>query len=639
MKERIIICLFLIALFVTFLTPIADIDFPFHLKTGEYIYKHKIIPKDDPFAFHGKGILTDKEIFMLSQYWLAQIIFYKLYTIIGITGIIFLRAAIFTSFVFLIWYVLKKKGIYSSFLTAIIVTFALQTYNLDRPQYFSFIFSLLLILFLEKFRQEPNSFRPLLFIPPLMLLWSNMHGGFIFGVVVILIYAVAESFKYFIKKVIPRLPIGQPLSQKLLLTLLVACLLAIISSYINPNGHTALIRVMAAHTSYEWLFSSIREYMTPLEEARFPYAVKISSISFWILFGMTCILLAINTIRKKYIDITIISLIFFSSFASFTAVRYIPLFIATAIPLTKDYKFLKGYAFLRKLNTTPIVPVIFSMLFVFAIGFGLKDYKHLFTFRTQHFYPEKAAAFLLENHIDANMFNSPNRGSYLIMRLYPYYRVYQDTRYISIDALIDGYAIKDAVDYQAQRGDIALINALSSLVPKELGRIEISTKDHLYNKENSKPYWEKLLEQYNIDLVVHEATGDFTGTIFPLTLRLLKDDDWILIYLDGSVEIFIRNSEEYSTIIKKYEKQKELVYDEIILETAPLVKKKTTFSSAYSSLGFALMMKGKDEDAKKMIDAALVLDKKDLVANFCNAYLALKEKNKSKSQKDRDGNI
>jgi Tfp pilus assembly protein PilF len=38
-------------------------------------------------------------------------------------------------------------------------------------------------------------------------------------------------------------------------------------------------------------------------------------------------------------------------------------------------------------------------------------------------------------------------------------------------------------------------------------------------------------------------------------------------------------------------------------------------------------MKGKEEDAKKMIDAALELDKKDLVANFCNAYLALREKN------------
>ena len=39
------------------------------------------------------------------------------------------------------------------------------------------------------------------------------------------------------------------------------------------------------------------------------------------------------------------------------------------------------------------------------------------------------------------------------------------------------------------------------------------------------------------------------------------------------------------------------------------------------------MMKGKEDDAKKMIDAALELDKADLVANFCNAYFALREKN------------
>ncbi len=37
-------------------------------------------------------------------------------------------------------------------------------------------------------------------------------------------------------------------------------------------------------------------------------------------------------------------------------------------------------------------------------------------------------------------------------------------------------------------------------------------------------------------------------------------------------------------------------------------------------------MKEEYKDAKKMIEAALALDEKDIVANFCNAYLALKQK-------------
>ena len=59
--------------------------------------------------------------------------------------------------------------------------------------------------------------------------------------------------------------------------------------------------------------------------------------------------------------------------------------------------------------------------------------------------------------------------------------------------------------------------------------------------------------------------------------------------------------------------------------------KKITISTPYSSLGFAYMMKGNYESAKIMIDAALSLDKNDLVANFCEAYLVLIRKAQEKS--------
>jgi hypothetical protein len=631
MKEKIIIGLFLVALFVTFLGPIGDVDFPFHLKTGEFIYEHKEIPRDDPFSFPKSGVLTDRKIFLLSQYWLAQVIFYKLYTITGPSGIILLRAAIFSSLVFLLWFAIRKRGIYSSLVIAILATFILLANVLDRPQYFSFLFTLILILLLEKFRENPDSAKPLFFMPPLMLLWSNMHGGFIFGLAVIVIYTMSEALKFFANKIKPGVPVGQPLSEKRILLLLLAGLFAILFSYINPNTNGALSITIESHTNSKWLVSAIREYMSPLEEARFPYVVKVSNISFWILFGITCILISLHTLRKKFIDITTIALVFFSSFAALTSVRYIPFFVAMAIPLTRDYRFFKDTAFLRGFTMSPIMPIIFSLFFIFAIGFGLKDYKNMFQFKVQSLYPERAARFLLDNQINAHMFNSNNRGSYLLWRLYPYYRVFQDTRYISLETTVESDIIKHAMNNISQSGVHALASALSDLVPPSLGKIEISVEGHLGNADNTKLLWKELFKKYNIDLIVHEATSDLTGVIFPLTLRLVKDDEWVLIYLDGSVQIFVRNNEKYSEIIEKFKKPKELIYDEIILETARLVKRKTTFSTPYSSLALALTMKGEEKDAKKMIDAALELDKKDLVANFCNAYLALRQKG-SKNQ-------
>lgn len=627
MRDKIIIGLFLMAVFINFLGPITDVDFPFHLKAGEYLYQHKEIPKDDPFSYNGEGVTTDRERFMLSQYWLAQVIFYKLFSIFGPPGIIFLRAIILFSFILLIWLSLKRRGLYTSIIIAILINIILWSYKLERPQLFSILFAIILILIFEKFRENPDSLKLPYFIPILMLLWSNMHGGFVFGLAIILIYTLSETLKFFVKKIKPALPIGQPLPEKSVIMLLLAGLTAIIFSYINPDTNGQLVATIESYTTTKWLYSGVREYMSPLEETRFPLASKFTNISFWILFGFVTILFSLAIIRKRAVDITVLSLSFFSSFAALTSMRYIPFFIAIVLPLSKDWRFFKDSSFLKRLARSWFTFIIFLLFFVTAIGFGIKYYKNSFRFGSHKFYAAGAADFLLKNQIDAHIYNTINKGSYLLWRLYPHYRVFQDTRYISLDAMLDGHSISYALEDNTQTLNSALGNALSALVPEELGKIEVSEKGYLNNPRDKNPLWKKQLQKYNIDLFVHEATFDYNGALYPLTLRLLNDDEWVLIYLDGVIQIFIKNDEKYSEVIKKYKKPKELVYDEIILETAPLVKNKVTFATAYSSLAFALMMKGKEDDAKKMIDAALELDKADLVANFCNAYFALRENN------------
>ncbi len=615
-----LISLFFIALFANFLGPIIDPDFPFHLKTGEYIYQHKEIPKDDPFSFYGEGITTDRESFTLSQYWISQVIFYKLYSGIGPSGIILLRAAVFSAFVFLLWFALRKRGLYSSLIVAILVTIELQSFKLDRPQIFSFLFMLILILLLERFREKPESTISLYFIPPLMLLWANMHAGFVFGIAVILIYSLSEALKYFVNK--PAF-IGRPFPKKSALLFLLIILLAILFSYINPVTNNQMLTALESHTDANWLYKDNREYMSPIEEMGVYYAAGASAVTFFVLFGFVSIVVVLNTVRTKSIDLTIFTLIVFSSVAAFTAVRYIPFFVAVALPLSKNCKFFTNINLLGRLKDSVITYVIFLVFFVLAIGFGFKEHHNMFKVG-QSIYPEGAANFLLNNLLEANMFNQHNRGSYLIWRLYPHYKVFNDTRYISLEAALDSAVISHALDDYAQPYNLGLANALSVTVPEELGKIKMLSID--YNPQNNRHLWKKLLDQYNIDLIVHEACSDYKKDLYPLTLRLLKDEDWVLIYLDGTMQIFVRNKEKYSNIIKKFKLPKELIYNEIILETIPLVSNKVTISTPYSSLAFALMMKGKDQYASKMINAALELDDKDLVANFCKAYLALKQK-------------
>ncbi len=628
MKDKVLVGLFFAAVFISFLGPINDPDFPFHLKTGQYIYQHKEIPEDDPFSFYGEGVVTERERFTLSQYWIAQILFYKLYSIAGPAGIILLRAAVFSSFIFLLWAVLRKRGLYSSLIIASLTVIMLQAASTDRPQYFSFLFTLVLVLLLERFRQKPESYAPLLFMPPLMLLWANMHAGFVFGLAVLVIYTFTETAKRFVNKLF----FGRPLMQGAVLILAVTTLVSILLSYVNPAFNEQILTTLESHVDKEYvnrIYGTNREYISPIREMSIFFGNRTSSVIFFCLFGFVSVISALNVARTRSFDATISALVVFSAVAAFSAVRYIPFFVAIALPLSGQYRFFESSAFLDKIKKTDLMRILLGIFFLCAIAFGLRDYSRLLTYDKSG-YPEQAAQFLLKNRIDANIFNQFNKGSYLLWRLYPHYRLFNDTRFISLDAVIDTDAIANASSVQGEPLNIGMGLALSDLVPEELGGINI-LPDSYYEPQKQIPHWKKMLDQYNINLIVHEACNQFTKEIYPLVLRLIKDDEWVLVYLDGQMLIFVRNTEKYFDMIEKHKLPKTYIYDEIILETAPLVSRTPTISAPYASLAFAYAMKGQDEKAKGMIDAAIELNSNDIVAHFSKAYLALKQRAQEKA--------
>ena len=53
--KKLVAAFFFIAVTIYFMIPIMDPDFPWHIKTGEYIYQHREIPKTDPFSIASTG--------------------------------------------------------------------------------------------------------------------------------------------------------------------------------------------------------------------------------------------------------------------------------------------------------------------------------------------------------------------------------------------------------------------------------------------------------------------------------------------------------------------------------------------------------------------------------------------------------
>ena len=147
-----------------FAVEIKDPDFWWHLKTGQYIYQSGSLPVSDPFAYTSlqKDPLNpeSKRIpFILNQYWLAQVVFYRTYHFFGLEGIIFLRASLLALLISLIFRSIRREGfgIYSSVIFLVPVVLIFRTFTGERPQLFSFLFAFLLIFLLEGFRKASGS--------------------------------------------------------------------------------------------------------------------------------------------------------------------------------------------------------------------------------------------------------------------------------------------------------------------------------------------------------------------------------------------------------------------------------------------------------------------------------------------------
>jgi len=610
--EKITAFFFFIAAAIYFLVPIVDPDFPWHIKTGEYIYQHGEIPKADPFSIASTG--SQVERFLLSQYWLAQVIFYLIFSTIGPLGIVILRSLIFAGIIAILWSSMKEASTpVKVFVLYLTVVFFLN-YRGDRPQLFTFLLAAIVVVMLENYRKTA-SVKWLALLPVVMLFWANVHGGFVLGNVLIIIVCLSEAVKYFfIKK--PAKPLG---AQKLLWLLLIG-IASIIISYLNPNSSYAYIFAYDGATSP--FAKSIVEYKTPLEATQGPFAGRDNFI-YWGIMGYSLVLLALNLRRA---DITHLGLVFFTLYMSLNAVRFAPFFVMTALIISGQYnsgiKISERFTFLKKLQ----IPVNVLVFIVVLFWGGHLVYSHPGTaFITRLFetrlYPESAVLFLEQKVPGARMFNSHSTGSYLLFRLYPKFKVFLDTRAYNAQILQVASDISYAMRWD---GDYSLWDSLNELLPKDYGRVEVSSGAKPASMPK-KEKWLKLLDEYNIDIIVHEASNFFTGRIYPLALSLIKNEEWKLVYSDGKVMIFVRDIPKFKSLITKYEMKKEKIYDEIGMENAPRLG--GPYSGIYSSLAFVVIMKGgSDELADEYIKHALFLDPKDILASYLEAFLTLKKR-------------
>jgi len=164
---------------------IVDPDMWWHLKTGELILATHRWTSTDSFSYTAAGGPR------LSYEWLGDVLFAASYRLGGLRGLDALLIILASAVVLALYgfAALRSGNCKAAFaITILSIPLAAVSFNL-RPQMLGYLFLILTLVALERFRQGKQ--RAVWMLPLLFLIWINTHGSWIIGLVTIGVYFVS----------------------------------------------------------------------------------------------------------------------------------------------------------------------------------------------------------------------------------------------------------------------------------------------------------------------------------------------------------------------------------------------------------------------------------------------------------------
>ncbi len=169
--------------------PLADPDIGWHIRTGEQILITHTLPRTDPYSstMHGQP--------WFAWEWLYDLVLGILHRLCGLNGVVWLCAVVVaSSFTILLAQLVKRgTGLLLAIVLMLLAECAATIHLFARPHVVSWLFVLLWFIALERWEQGGAPRWLLWFFPVSMLLWVNLHGAWIFGLVLLAIYLLAAA--------------------------------------------------------------------------------------------------------------------------------------------------------------------------------------------------------------------------------------------------------------------------------------------------------------------------------------------------------------------------------------------------------------------------------------------------------------
>jgi len=386
--------------------PVLDPDLWFHIRTGQWILQHRSFPWTDPFTGWGMGHSW------IAYSWLFEILIYGIHRAFGLVGLA-LFTVIFAILITGTLHVLVRSLRPPYFLEIAVTALgilAMKPVLTPRPWLFTILFFTVELHILLAARRSQN-YRLLLWLPPLFVLWANVHVQLAYGLFVIGLVAVESLVNRLLghaeMQSQEHLPLG-----RVLLTF-GACVTATLITPYYFHLYTVLFRYM----SQPGPLTFVTEFL----------ALQFRHPSNWAVLALALGAAGVLGWRRRIYPFE--SLLFLTGiFLSFRSARDVWFVVIVAVVILAK---LSGWRSANESFTITKIRALFVtvgiVLMVIVTGRAYNISPAALQAAVRDTYPDAAAAVVEERGLSGPLYNHYDWGSYLIWRL-PQLRVSIDGR-------------------------------------------------------------------------------------------------------------------------------------------------------------------------------------------------------------------
>ncbi|MCL5784661.1 MAG: hypothetical protein M1142_04905 [Patescibacteria group bacterium] len=469
-----------------------DQDLGRHLKLGEIIWQTKQVPQVNLFSY------TNPTFPFINTHWLFEVMSYLSSQTVGLQTLLFIKIIIFLAAVYLILRIIPNDNKALLLPTGFIFLHVLRERTELRPEIFSFFFTALTLLMLEKFlafRQISSdcgtfvsNIKLIFLLPLIQLIWVNTHIYFFIGLGLQAIFLIHLTYQY----------LRFNLKGYKLKILGIIFVLSVLISLTNPNGVGGFLYPLNVTQNFGYTIVE-NQTMFLLENINFQdpnfLFVKLSLA----IIASALIFAAIK--RKLSIKNSLLALA--GVVLALINTRSFPYLVFLSFPAI-----LQSLGQIKPNSYTKILTFIFSLLllvesFLYLNGeyYRRKNMDDSVNFKLVES-GQKAMDFVISNNLPSPIFNNFDIGSYIIYRGFPKYQVFVD------------------------------------------GRPEAYPKEFFQNiyipVQSDTQKFKELDQRINFQTIIFSHT-DQTPWGKAFLTSIVKDDNWKTVYLDDFMIVLVKN--------------------------------------------------------------------------------------------------